>query len=45
MRILKKKDARDAIETNIPGFSLGIKKRNYILNNKEKKKLKIEKEN
>ena len=36
----KKKDARDAIETNIPGFSLGIKKGNYNFKQQRKEEVK-----
>ena len=36
----KKKDVRDAIETNIPGFSLGIKKGNYNFKQQRKEEVK-----
>ena len=36
----KKKDARDALETNIPGYSLGIKKGNYNFKQQRKEEAK-----
>ena len=38
--ILKKKDKRDTFETNIPGYSLGIKKGNYNFKQQRKEEAK-----
>ena len=36
----KKKDTRDVLETNIPGYSLGIKKGNYNFKQQRKEEAK-----